>query len=699
MNSTPNADNAIELLIIEQSLNFAEAEVSTLRNASLVVHPTSVTDEQGLLDALENHDHDIVLCSADHPGISLEYAMNTCSKALPDAPFIVIYKEQAPDRLLQAMRDGARDVVSADDPDHLQIVIKREFGDLLVRRELDTVRKQLRETEQRCTTLIDHSRDAIAYVHDGMHVHANPIYLELFGYVDLGEIEGLPILDMVSKEDHKRFKKFLRSLDSDNSSADIEVKCRNSDDSTFDATLEFSPAAVDGEPCTQIIIRDQSQSKELQKKLDLLSSQDVQTGLANRPYFMQSLEQHVEEHQNEAKPCSLFYVVIDNFQQVRSRIGVVASDSLLMKIAEALANSVEEQELIARFGDHTFTILSDKGDSADAKPLAEQLRSTVEKIHFEHQDEEINVSASIGLAHLAEGMDNSQEFLNHAYQACEAARNDGGNRLSIYDAQEMTPSYGEQADSNEANVIELIRHALEKDKFRLVFQPIVSLQGDTRENYAVLVRMLDNNNEEILPNYFLKYAEESNQMAEIDRWVIKNAIEKLAYERARGRKVNFFVSLSTSALEDDGLLLWVCDCLREQKAKGAWLTFQIKDNDLRSHTQSAKKLIDGLKKIKCNLAVDQFGSNPKGETLLKHLPVDFVKLDPSLMKELSTQQDRQDNLNQLNSVAQSFDAKTIATGVEDANSLAILWTVGVNYTQGYFLQEPSATIAYDFSAP
>ncbi len=698
MNDTINADYAIDLLVIEQSLNNAEAEISTLRNASLVIHPTSVTDEQQLLDALEQS-HDMILCCADHPTIPLNSAMDLCQRAQPNTPLVLIYREQSPDTLLHAMHDGARDVVSADDPEHLQLVIKREFSDLLIRRQLAAVQNQLRETEQRCTTLIDHSRDAIAYVHDGMHVHANPVYLEMFGHVDLDEIEGLPILDLVSSEDHKRFKKFLRSLDNKNDSARIEVNCRSSEDSIFEATLEFSPATIDGEPCTQIIIRDQSQSKELQKKIALLSSQDVQTGLANRQFFMHSLEQKTEELKEKNQACSLFYITIDSFQQVRGEIGVAASDGLLLNLANTLAALVEEKELLARFGDHTFTVLSEKSSAVDAEPLAELIRSTIEEICFNHHGETISVTASIGISYLGDEAENSQEFLNHAYQACEAARNEGGNRFSLYDAQEMQPAYGEQEDRNETNVTELIRHALEKDRFRLVYQPIVSLQGDTRENYAVLIRLLDNKDEEILPNYFLKYAEESNQMAEIDRWVIKNTIEKLSYERTHGRKVNFFVSLSSAALEDDGLLLWVCDCLREQKAKGAWLTFQVKDSDLRSHTQSAKKLIDGLKKIKCQLAVDQFGTNPKGETLLKHLPVDYVKLDPALMKDLSSRQEKQDTLNALNTLALSFEAKTIATGVEDANSLAILWTVGVNYTQGYFLQEPSANIAYDFTGP
>jgi EAL domain-containing protein (putative c-di-GMP-specific phosphodiesterase class I) len=119
---------------------------------------------------------------------------------------------------------------------------------------------------------------------------------------------------------------------------------------------------------------------------------------------------------------------------------------------------------------------------------------------------------------------------------------------------------------------------------------------------------------------------------------------------------------------------------------------------LRNHIQSAKRLIAGLKKIKCQLAIDQFGTNPKAESLLKHLPVDFVKFDTELVDDLASKQEKQEQLSELNRLALNHDTKTIAMGVEDANSLAVLWTVGVNYIQGYFLQEPSENIAYEFGS-
>ena len=694
MKGYSETDIPIRLLIIEPSLNEAEAYVSTLRNAGLVIHPTIATDEETLLDVADSAHPDLILFTLPESVEELATTTKLCRSAYQDVPCVVLYKNQEtdPELLLQTMREGARDVVSASDPDHLQMVITRESGDLQIRKELALTQRKLKEAEARCTTLIASSQDAIAYIHEGMHMQANPAYLEMFSYVSMDELEGLPILDMVSPKDHKSIKSFLKTLGNEN--AELRVECQNSSGEAFGAKLEFSPATYDGEPCTQIVIRNDTQSKELEHTIELLSNQDTQTGLANRQYFMSKMDQKITALQETDGSCSLFYIVVDAFREIRAKIGITASDNLLKELAQILAKNIEDGELLSRFGDHTFTILSDKSSNIDAETMAEQLRLIVEKYIYHETD----ITCCIGVSLLDKETTSSQDFINRAYNAYEAARNDGGNTVSLYDASEMKASYGEDNTGDEARINELIQHALENDRFRLVYQPIVSLQGDSRENYAVLTRLLDNNNEEILPDYFIKHAKQGDQMSKVDRWVINKAIEELAEQRKEGRKVNFFISLSSSALEDEGILLWICDCLRKYKAKGAWITFQIREKDLRSHIQTAKKLIDGLKKIKCQLAIDQFGASPKAETLLKHLPIDFVKFDFDLMEDLATKQDRQDYLNELNGLAKSHNIKTIAMGVEDANSLAILWTVGVNYIQGYFLQEPSENISYEFSS-
>jgi len=696
MNIATQNGKAINLLVLDSSANSAEEHISTIRNARLVVHPEVISNQEDLLDHIKTSSPDLILFTAAQDSFDFDTTIKVCTKQLQDAPLIIINKDMPTDQLLASMHKGVRDIVAHEDIEHLQLVVTREVGNLWIQQSLAQAQTLLKEAEDRCTSLIKSSKDAIAYIHEGMHMYANPIYLEMFGYVDMDDIDGLPILDMISKDSLSDFKQFLKNLGSE--TCELELKCQNSDSQTFDAKLEFSPAAYDGEPCTQIIIRNSGTSKALEQSIAQLSELDSQTGLPNRQSFISELDERLESCGASGKSCSLLYLAIDGFQEIRSNKGLAASDTLLKAVANLLTDNITEHEVLARFGDHTFIIASSKETGLETEPMAEQLRHIVENHSFKINGVAIGLTISIGIALLDQDTGDGQGFINNVYEACDKARTSGGNQISLFDAGEMTPSYGENTSGDETRINDLIRHALIHDRFKLAFQPIVSLQGDSRENYAILTRLLDHNDDEILPEHFMSYAVKAQQMAGIDRWVIKHAIDEVVEQRRQGRKVNFFINLSASALEDEGLLLHVCDCLRDSQAKGAWLTFQIREDDIRAHIDSAKRLITGLKKIKCLLAIDHFGKHKNIESMLKHFPVDFVKFDLELMDELATKQDKQDTLNELNSLALSHNVKTIAMGVEDANSLAVLWTVGVNYIQGYFLQEPSENIAYEFGA-
>jgi diguanylate cyclase (GGDEF)-like protein/PAS domain S-box-containing protein len=712
MNSKLRPDITANLLIVEKSPNDAEEYANALRNTGIAVHSKRVEREDKLIEAMGQEDIDMILYTSGTANISPTHAVSICNSRLPDIPLIIIYPDdQDPELLIDAMRKGARDVVSKEDMDHLQIVAARELSDLQTRIELKQTKKRLNESEQRCNILVESSRDAIAYVHEGMYVHANQAYLDMFGYVEMEDIEGLPILDMIAPKELQKFKKFLRSLDEDADTTIIDTSCQSSDEKIFKAQLEFSPASVDGEPCTQIIIRDQSLDSELEEKIQLLANQDTLTGLYNRRYLIDHLNDITSNKDKNRHNHSLHYIQIDGFKKIRAEVGVINSDKLIKIVAATLSKTLSDDELLSRFSDHTFIILSKKSKLLEAEPFAELLRSKIDEHSFAVDGDEINLTCSIGISYLASDSLSSQELINQAYNACEAARDEGGNIFLSYNEEDMQQHYGDEeskTDSSEpisdekpetktdhSKIDRLIKNALEKDKFRVVYQPIVSLQGDTREHYAVLTRIIDEDNNDVMPKDFLDRAKQINLMSKIDRWVIKHAITELAYHREQGHKTKFFIHISESGLQDESLLLWICDCLREANAKGAWIIFQFYEEDIRAHTQDAKKLIGGLKKIRCQVAVDRFGLKPKNELMLKHLPIDYVKLDASLTQGLCQSQEKQDSLGDINKSIQDFNIKTIAMGVEDANSLAVLWTVGVNYIQGYFMQKPSETITYE----
>ncbi|MGD9163276.1 MAG: EAL domain-containing protein [Chromatiales bacterium] len=690
------SDDAIDLLVIGNTTPEIEAYLDEIRNAGVAAHATRIDHDAELLGKTlkSQRSLDILIYTLEDKDFGVSQLFGVLSVTNPHLPVVAVAEELDDEKRLELMRLGVSDLIARKDAPHLAQVALREYKHLMVHRRMQQIERQLQETEERCNTLTENSRDAIAYVHEGMHVLANHAYMELFGLAGEDEIEGLPILDMIAPSEHKAFKKLLRDLSADSRhSAEMKTKCLRSDDKEFNAELLFTPAIIEGEPCTQVVIRDQSVSREVEEKLRVLSTQDVQTGLYNRQYFLNILESETRNHCDSGKnKKTLLYATLDNFIEIRNKAGIKASDALLLEIAGLLRGSVGRENMLSRFGDHTFAILS-AGDRQDkASQLAQHVCDLIKNHDYLDYRLEPKPCCCIGIAFTSEQIGSGHEFITQAYEACEKARNEG---IDLY---AMTAGEVVAEDSvSEPNLNHLMRFALENDQFYLVYQPIVSLHGDTRENYAVMLRLRDKNGDDIQPEHFLNQAAAMGKTQEIDRWVIRNAIKELTNQRKQGQKINFFINITGASLNEETLLLFICDCLRDYEAKGAWVIFQVDDSEARAHLQQLKKLSDGLKKIKCKLCIDHFGLAKKPETILNELPLDFIQFDASFLDGLSENQGRQDTLNQLNESIQEKNIKTIASGVEETSSLAILWTIGVNYIRGQFIQEPTPTITYDFS--
>ncbi len=691
------SDDAIDLLVIGNTTPEIEAYLDEIRNAGVAAHAIRIDhDAEQLGQTLKTQRSlDILIYTLEGNEFGVSQLFGVLSVTNPHLPVVAVAEEPDEEKRLELMRQGVADLVVRKDAAHLAQVVLREYRHLKMLRRMQQIERQLQEAEERCNALTENSRDAIAYVHEGMHVTANQAYMELFGLAGEDEIEGLPILDMIAPSEHKSFKKLLRDISADSEhSTEMKTKCLRSDGKEFNAELLFTPASIDGEPCTQVVIRDQSVSREVEEKLRLLSTQDVQTGLYNRQYFLNLLE---SETRNQCdfgnNKQTLLYITLDNFSEIRNKAGIKYSDALLLEIAGLLRGIVGRENLLSRFGDHTFAILAPGDRPDEATQLAQRIFEQVRDHDYRDYTLEPKPSCTIGIAFTSDQISSGHEFITQAYNACERARSEG---ISLYAMKTGEVVAEDTTSASEAHLDHLIRFALEHDQFYLVYQPIVSLHGDTRENYAVMLRLMDENKEEIQPDHFMSQAAAIGKTLELDRWVIRNAIKELANQRKQGQKINFFIHITGASLDDDTLLLFICDCLRDYEAKGPWVTFQVNDSDARSHLHQLKKLSDGLKKIKCKLCIDHFGLTKKPESLLNELPLDYIQFDASFLEGLSEDQVKQDNLNHLNEGIQERNIKTIASGVEEASSLAILWTIGVNYIRGYFIQEPTQTITYDF---
>jgi diguanylate cyclase (GGDEF) domain len=366
---------------------------------------------------------------------------------------------------------------------------------------------------------------------------------------------------------------------------------------------------------------------------------------------------------------------------------------VLGDLARLLERHVGEDAILARFGDDTFSLIVPADDAGAAEALAETLRAAVADHISEVGTTSVTTTCSIGIVRIGTETTEVQELLNQAEFACEKARKAGGNRVEVFDRAAEQSS----AKDRHEQWVNRIRTALGHDRFRLVYQPIVSLHGDANEMYEVLLRMLAEDGGEMVPGEFLGPTEQAGLMGDVDRWVLEHAIDVLAQRMQSGVRTRFFVKLSATSIVDPGLAEWLSEALKARRLPGDALVLEVSESVAVTHLKQAKALIKRTKELHCGLAIEHFGSGLNPFNLVKHLPADYLKIDGAFMRDLAESQESQETVKSLTDMAHSMGKLTIAERVEDAGTLAVLWQCGVNYIQGYFLQEPDVSLSYDFS--
>ena len=678
----------IRLLILEDSQNEAERLVSLFRNAGRATRVHRITSSDNLAEALQQS-WDLLICAPSSEHLDPSEAISAIRRQAKDIPAIQLVANNDSESITEALMLGAQDALPQGDDERLILVANRELANLEERRARRAAEVALREAEKRCQLLLESSVDAITYVHDGMHIYANRAYLKLFDYEDAEELEGMPMIDLIASEDQAAFKDFLKNYASGEGNAELSCGGVKPNGQRFQARMNFSPATYDGEPCIQVVIRAESDNAELEEKLREISSQDLVTGLLNRARFLELMDGAAQRAVNDGQIASLAYIRLDRYNEKVGEVGLAGIDLLLTDLANLLRSHFGDDSQLARFGDDVFTVLLPGVAPQQCQDSLSSLLKKVEGHLFDVSGRTVQATLSIGVAGLSEQTSKAQEVVDRAHRCADELE---GNAIKIYNpADELA------AAANRGSLVAMVQQALENNGFRLLFQPIISLRGDSDEHYEVLLRLLDPKGQEVPAADFLSAAKGAGLAEKIDRWVILNSIKLLAEHRSKGHNTRLFVHLSASSLQDQTLLPWLSVALKAARLPSDSLVFQIGEADAVAYLKQVKSLTQGLAELHCKVALGQFGCALNPFNTLKHLQVDFVKVDGSFSQDLSNAE----NQEALKTLLASLHAQaklTIVPFVESASVLATLWQAGVNYIQGHYLQGPSQSMDYDFSS-
>jgi diguanylate cyclase (GGDEF)-like protein len=682
----------LHLLIVEESRNDSESLANVLRNAGHNISFIHGTESGEIETVLQEHHPDIVLCGSGEALPSPENVQTLLGKHGVTAPVIVIADDASEADMVAVKKSGIAAMISYDQPDHLYLTFNREARTLQLQRELLGLNNSLRESESRCHALIENSSDAVAYVHEGMHVYANQPYMDLFSIDTPDDIEGTPILDMISADQRETFREFLKGyLDRQITANTLEIDCINPAGEPFRSSMELAAATMDGEPCTQIIIRVHGSNAALEKKIQTLTQQDMITGLANRQYFLEVLKERMTTPNMDGEHRALIYITLDNFKAVHDEVGIEGGDHALRDIARILKSNCGEHDCLSRFCDASFAILHHELDQEKTLGMAETLLRGIAGNLTEAGGRMISMTASIGICNINDQATDAQSIVSYAEMACEVAHSGGGNQIH-------THSYivdGEAGSEQEKEWDKVIRDTIDEERFYLTYQPIISLKGDKHQRYEVLLRIIDGSGQVILPGQFLSVAEKTGLGSEIDRWIIGTAFRELAEHRNNGSDISFYIKLSAGTLTDSGLPGWIGEKLREFKLPSDSVVFEISESNALRDLKNSMLFVRGMQDLQCKVALEHFGQSEQPQ-LLKHVPVDILKIDGALIGGLSNNKEYLSRVKEIIEQAREDGRQCIAECVDDPSSLAILWQTGIDFIQGNFVQEPCKDINYDF---
>ena len=686
-------DMVLRLLVVDDSVEAAEAIVSGLRNHGIAVRPSRPENEDELVALLANQGHELVLAARGARSVAVEQVMQHVAASGKDLPVLLLLDSVDDTLLLEALTLGARGIVLREHMEHIHSTVRAEWADLEARRALRRLEAQVRETERRCDSLIESSRDPIAYVHEGMHIRANTAYLETFGYDTFEDVEGMSLLDMIAPQHVEGFKQLLKQMSKGEPPPPrYEVEARALDGSHFPAVMEFAPASYEGESCLQVVLRRQEFDPELAREVEELRQRDQVTGLLNRATFLRTLEDAVADAGQNASHHGLLLIEPDHYATLLVELGLDAADQLIAAFGQRLRSALGPDDIAARFGEHQFAVLSRGSDHRTTSERAEAVRAAFFDHVLETDSRSLNATVSIGGVQIGEKIASVNAVLGKATQCLQSTIGVGGNRVELFD-----PGAVDRAEEERVEAwVTRIRDALDADRFLMHYQPLINLHGDPGEMYEAYLRLQGEHGELVQPLAFLQIAEEHGLLWEIDRWVVGRAIAIIGERLKAGTRTTLLVKITQVSLQDDSLLKHIEEQLAKQGADGSLLVLQLPESKVFTHLRQAQEFQAGVAKHGVRVGLEQFGAGLNSFQLLSHFDAALLKLDRSFMEDLGSNADHQQRVREIAQKARELGKQTVADYVQDAASMTQLFSAGVDYAQGHFLATAGPEMNYDF---
>jgi multidomain signaling protein FimX len=674
--------NPVPLIVLSPTRDAVEAINSNLRRAGHPVHCTWIPALRDLPDALPQINPELLI-DVPGPESDLKSVIEIRDQVAPTVPVIQLTEAAVDERVIAgAMLEGARDVVSLANPARLAAVMVRELRAFRLERALTSTLKSAHDARNQLENVLQRSNDAIVQVQEGIVIDANPAWLELFAVKD--SLVGQPVMDLFDEATQPALKGALAAcLQGRWNDLALKATAVLPEGKSLAVEIVLALGHHDGEPSVRLVVPAKGRDEEnLVEELSHAVHSDHTTGFLHRRELMEALHARLAAPSPGGMRC-LALVKLDAFAAVERDVGATASEDVLMGIAALVKETLYPNEIVGRFGGVRFLALLERGNENDIQAWGKQLLARVQKHIMRINEKAVAVTCTVGLSIVPPSEPKLDAIVADAIEACAKGVKQGGNQALTSGRADVD----NRVQSYDQVWVKHIKAALMENRFRLAQQPVASLQGDDPEMWDVLVRMVDPTGKEVLPSEFMAAAERNDLLKNIDRWVVGAS---LAFAAQRQPQC-LFVRLSRDTARDATFVEWLDGHIRSTRAEPQRVCFQATEEVAASFPQ-VRILAGGLRQRGFRFALEAFGSGRDSQGLIGSVPLDFVKIDGALVQSLARDSQLQNRVRGLVDSAKKRNIQTIAERVEDANTMAVLWQLGVQYIQGYFVNAPEEVV-------
>jgi diguanylate cyclase (GGDEF)-like protein len=493
------------------------------------------------------------------------------------------------------------------------------------------------------------------------------------------------VMDLFEESTHAALKGALSAcIQGRWSDHTLKVNAILADGTSLPIELVLALGEHDGEPCVRLVVPARPRDdRMLADDLADAVRRDPSTGLLYRRPLLESLTARL----STPAPGGVRYfalVKLDKFATIERDVGSAASEECLVAFSTLLKEHLNPKDIAGRFGGVSFLVLLERGNERDVEAWSDQLVQKSAKQVVRIKDKSLSVTCTVGLSVVAPQGADLDATIADAVEACRKGRHRGGNQAFTSDRADNDA----RVQSYDKVWVKHIKAALMENRFRLVQQPVASLQGDDPSMYDVLVRMVDTQGKEVLPAEFMSAAERNDLLKNIDRWVVGASLS-FAAQRKPGC---LFVRLSRDTVADSSFFDWLDNHVRASRADPSRLCFQVPESVAATLITQATTLAKSLRQRGFRFALEAFGSGRDPHGMLNSMPLDFVKIDGALVQGLAGDAELQGKIRNLVEAATKKNIQTIAERVENANTMAVLWQLGVQFIQGYFVNAPEEVV-------